>query len=66
MVYKIIFCFKKVFFFFKLRFCILVPAGVPQPGGGVPQIPVDTIRRHEVDSVLANQREMVGASREIK
>jgi len=29
-------------------------------------VPVDTIRRHEVDIVLANQREMTGAAREIK
>lgn len=38
-----------------------------QQGGGGGQVPViDTIRRHEVDSVLANQREIVGAAREIK
>lgn len=40
--------------------------GVVQPGTGQ-QVPVtDSIRRHEVDTVLANQREIVGAAREIK
>lgn len=39
--------------------------GVVQPGIG--QVPItDTIRRHEVDNVLASQREIVGAVREIK
>lgn len=38
--------------------------GVVQTGG-TGQV-IDTIRRHEVDTVLANQREIVGASREIK
>jgi len=33
-------------------------------GGGGP--PVDTIRRDEVNAVLANQREIVSASRDIK
>ena len=33
-------------------------------GGGGP--PVDTIRRDEVNAVLANQRELVGAARDIK
>lgn len=45
------------------------PVGMPQSqgGGSGGQVPViDTIRRHEVDSVLANQREIVGAAREIK
>ena len=42
-------------------------------GGGQPQIqagggavPVDTIRRDEVNAVLANQRELVSAARDIK
>ena len=38
-------------------------------GGGTgqqAQIAVDTIRRDEVNAVLANQREIVGASRDIK
>ena len=35
-------------------------------GGGQPQIGVDTIRRDEVNAVLANQKEIVGASRDIK
>jgi len=30
------------------------------------QVPVDTIRRHEVDAVLANQREISGSAKEIK
>jgi len=40
---------------------------VPQQGGQ-PQagLPTDTIRRHEVDAVLNNQREIVQTSREIK
>jgi len=36
------------------------------PVVGGQAVPVDTIRRHEVDIVLANQREMTGAAREIK
>jgi len=46
----------------------LVTQGKPQQGsgGGQPQIGVDTIRRDEVNAVLANQREIVGASRDIK
>ncbi|XP_046403446.1 protein ERGIC-53 [Ischnura elegans] len=36
----------------------------PPPGGQIPM--VDTIRRHEVDAVLANQREMVATIREVK
>ena len=49
-------------------FCFYYPVGMPQqPGSGGGPVPViDTIRRHEVDSVLANQREIVGAAREIK
>ncbi len=35
-------------------------------GGGGAAIPVDTIRRDEVNAVLANQREIVTASRDIK
>jgi len=35
-----------------------------QGGGGVPAI--DTIRRDEVNAVLANQRELVSAARDIK
>jgi hypothetical protein len=35
-------------------------------GGGQPQIPIDTIRRDEVNAILANQREIVSASRDIK
>ncbi len=35
-------------------------------GGGAPAIPVDTIRRDEVNAVLANQRELVSATRDIK
>ncbi len=41
--------------------------GGPQGGGGGgAPIPVDTIRRDEVNAVLANQREIVTASRDIK
>lgn len=40
--------------------------GQAKPGGGQPQIAVDTIRRDEVNAVLANQREIVSASRDIK
>lgn len=39
-------------------------SGAPQVGGG--GVPVDTIRRDEVNSVLANQRELVSATRDIK
>ena len=35
-------------------------------GGGGGGVPVDTIRRDEVNAVLANQREIVTASRDIK
>ncbi|KAF0301028.1 Protein ERGIC-53 [Amphibalanus amphitrite] len=40
----------------------------PPPAPGQPHLPApaDTIRRHEVDAVLNNQREIVQASREIK
>ena len=39
----------------------------PSPGGGGGGGPsVDTIRRDEVNAVLANQREIVSASRDIK
>ena len=39
----------------------------PSPGGGGSGgPPVDTIRRDEVNAVLANQREIVSASRDIK
>jgi hypothetical protein len=31
-----------------------------------PNIPIDTIRRDEVNAILANQREIVTASRDIK
>ena len=45
-------------------------AVAPQPGGQVPppqgNIPIDTIRRDEVNAILANQREIVTASRDIK
>lgn len=37
-----------------------------QTGGTGPIPGVDTIRRHEVETALANQREIVGAAREIK
>ena len=40
------------------------PSGVPAAAVG--QVPVDTIRRHEVDAMLANQREIVSAARELK
>lgn len=45
--------------------------GAPAASGGghqppVQQIGVDTIRRDEVNAVLANQREIVSASRDIK
>jgi hypothetical protein len=40
------------------------PSGVPAAPVG--QVPVDTIRRHEVDAMLANQREIVSAARELK
>ena len=36
----------------------------PAVGGGQPAI--DTIRRDEVNAVLANQRELVSATRDIK
>ena len=39
----------------------------PAQGGAVPNLPaVDTIRRDEVNAVLANQKELVGAARDIK
>lgn len=49
-------------------------SGVPQQitqQGGPGQVPpqpvmVDTIRRHEVDAILANQNQMIAAAREIK
>ena len=42
-------------------------AGQPQvQGGGGGGVPVDTIRRDEVNAVLANQRELVSAARDIK
>jgi len=41
-----------------------VAAGGAKPSGG--GAPVDTIRRDEVNAVLANQREMVSAARDIK
>jgi len=42
--------------------------GMPQVqgGGGGGGVPVDTIRRDEVNAVLANQRELVSAARDIK
>ncbi|XP_023226933.1 protein ERGIC-53-like [Centruroides sculpturatus] len=42
--------------------------GVPHGGQGMPPpaMPVDGLRRHEVDALLGNQREMVQASRDIK
>lgn len=40
-------------------------AGGAKAGGGA-QVPQDTIRRDEVNAVLANQREMVTAARDIK
>jgi mannose-binding lectin 1 len=45
--------------------------GAPPPPaqvqGGVPQLPpIDTINRDEVNAVLANQRELVSAARDIK
>lgn len=50
------------------RTLTLVQQGKPAGGGGggQPQIGVDTIRRDEVNAVLANQKEIVGASRDIK
>merc|ERR1711981_1126067 len=47
----------------------LVSQGSKAPAGGTggqPQIGVDTIRRDEVNAVLANQREIVSASKDIK
>ena len=41
-------------------------APAPPSGGQPQQIGVDTIRRDEVNAVLANQREIVSASRDIK
>lgn len=44
----------------------VAPAGQvppPQPVGGLPG---DTIRRHEVDSILNNQRDIVQTARDIK
>lgn len=42
-------------------------AVAPQPGGTPGQISVvDTIRRHEVDAVLANQNNIMSAARELK
>jgi len=38
----------------------------PQVPGGQQQPPLDTIRRDEVNAVLANQRELVTAARDIK
>jgi hypothetical protein len=35
-------------------------------GGGGSALPLDTIRRDEVNAVLANQRELVSAARDIK
>ena len=50
--------------FFYFQGGVKAPAG---GGGGQPaQIAVDTIRRDEVNAVLANQREIVSASRDIK
>jgi len=43
----------------------IAPGGGGQPMGGG-GIPVDTIRRDEVNAVLANQKEIVSASRDIK
>lgn len=37
-----------------------------QPAVSGQGAPVDTIRRHEVDIVLANQRELTSSSRELK
>lgn len=37
------------------------------PGQAPPQpVMVDTIRRHEVDAILANQNQMLAAAREIR
>ena len=46
----------------------VLAGGAPQQvgGGGGGGIPVDTIRRDEVNAVLANQKEIVSASRDIK
>ena len=38
----------------------------PSGGSGQPAQIADTIRRDEVNAVLANQREIVSASRDIK
>jgi len=43
-----------------------VNAPPPQVSGGGGMPPVDTIRRDEVNAVLANQRELVSAARDIK
>merc|ERR1719411_2440344 len=48
---------------------LLSTGGVKVPSGGSGQhgqIAIDTIRRDEVNAVLANQREIVSASRDIK
>jgi len=49
---------------------LISSGGVAKPSGGgtgqQAQIAADTIRRDEVNAVLANQREIVGASRDIK
>ncbi len=57
---------------FRFLIRIILQGGVQQVGGpaagggGGAAIPVDTIRRDEVNAVLANQREIVTASRDIK
>lgn len=47
------------------------PGGQVAPAGQVPPaqvgaLPGDTIRRHEVDSILNNQRDIVATARDIK
>ena len=53
-------CTKMVILYSVYCICVLQVSG----GGGMP--PVDTIRRDEVNAVLANQRELVSAARDIK
>lgn len=43
----------------------MVPAGQVPPAPS-PGLPGETIRRHEVDSILNNQRDIVQAARDIR
>ena len=44
--------------------CIIVLGLAPSSPGQ--QLPVDTIRRHEVDTVLANQNSIIAQARELR